>query len=234
MDEAPLAAARVRELRRYPVKSMGGESLATVEVDERGVVGDRWYAVEDPERRFAAGKDTVRFRRRDPVFAYAAATTDDGVVVRRGRATWMAGDPALDTELSTAMGVPITVAAETDVPHFDDGAVSLIGTASLAWCEANLDVDADRRRIRPNVVVETSEPFVEETWLGRLVQVGAVELRITQRIQRCRTVDLAQDGVAGTTPLLKALGRSREVCLGVYAEVVTPGRIAVGDPVIPA
>ena len=233
MDEAPVAAGSVRELRRYPVKSMGGESLATVEVDHRGIVGDRWYAVEDPDRRFAAGKDTRRFRRRDPVFAYAAATTEDGVVVRRGGSTWKAGDPALDAELSAAMGLPITVAAETDIPHFDDGSVSLIGSASLAWCEANLGVDADRRRIRPNIVVETGDPFVEETWLGRVVRVGAVELRVTQRIERCRTVDLAQDGVTTTTPLLKALGRSREVCLGVYAEVLAPGRIAVGDAVIP-
>lgn len=225
---------RVRELRRYPVKSMGGESLDAVDINERGLVGDRWYAVEDPDGRFASGKDTRRFRRRDPVFAYAAATTETGVVVRRGGRTWKAGEPPLDAELSTAMGLPVRVAVESDVPHFDDGAVSLIGTASLDWCKANLDVDADRRRVRPNVVVETAEPFVEETWLGRVVRVGAVTLRVTQRIERCRTVDLAQDGVATTTPLLKALGGSRDVCLGVYAEVLVPGRIALGDAVIPA
>lgn len=234
MDEASRGEARVRELRRYPVKSMGGESLDAVEVDDRGLVGDRWWAVEDPEGRFATGKDTRRFRRRDPVFGYAAATTDAGVVVRRGDAAWRAGDPALDADLSAAMGLPMRVAVEADVPHFDDGAVSLIGTASLAWCEANLDVDADRRRVRPNVVIETAEPFVEETWLGRVVRIGAVELRVTQRIERCRTVDLPQDGVPATTQLLKALGRTRDVCLGVYAEVVRPGRIAVGDAVTPA
>jgi uncharacterized protein YcbX len=84
------------------------------------------------------------------------------------------------------------------------------------------------------VVLETSEPFVEESWIGRLVQVGEVELSVVARIERCRTVDLAQDGVPGTTPLLKALGRSRDVCLGIYAEVVRPGRIAVDDVVVVA
>jgi uncharacterized protein YcbX len=81
------------------------------------------------------------------------------------------------------------------------------------------------------VVVETLEPFIEETWIGQLVQVGDVQLRVVSRIERCRTVDLAQDGVADTTPLLKALGRSRDVCLGVYADVVGPGSLSIGDEV---
>lgn len=39
----------VISLRRYPVKSMGGESIETAEVDTRGLVGDRSYAVEDDD-----------------------------------------------------------------------------------------------------------------------------------------------------------------------------------------
>jgi uncharacterized protein YcbX len=37
---------RVLELRRYPVKAMGGESLQSVRLDARGLEGDRWFAVE--------------------------------------------------------------------------------------------------------------------------------------------------------------------------------------------
>jgi uncharacterized protein YcbX len=141
------------------------------------------------------------------------------------------GDPALDAELSEAMRTRVAVRPETEVPHHDDGQVSLIGTASLEWCRQHLAVDTDRRRLRPNVVVETLEPFIEETWIGQLVQVGEVQLRVVSRIERCRTVDLAQDGVAERTPLLKALGRSRDVCLGVYADVVGPGSLRIGDEV---
>ena len=64
------------------------------------------------------------------------------------------------------MGDPVRVLAEGATPHQDDGQVSLVGTASLDWCREHLGVDADRRRIRPNLVVDTSEPFVEETWTG--------------------------------------------------------------------
>ena len=225
---------RLLELRRYPVKAMGGESLASVWLDARGLDGDRWFAVEDADGHFASGKDTRRFRRHDEVFEYGASSVDGQVIVRRGDRSWTVDDPALDAELSERMGTRVRVAPEAEVPHHDDGQVSLIGTASLDWCHEQLGVDTDRRRVRPNLVIETSEPFVEETWMGQLVRVGEVQLRVVSRIERCRTVDMAQDGVPETTSLLKALGRSRDVCLGVYADVVTPGRLRLGDEVTSA
>lgn len=38
----------VVSLWRYPVKSMMGEELNTAEVTDRGLVGDRAYALRDP------------------------------------------------------------------------------------------------------------------------------------------------------------------------------------------
>jgi uncharacterized protein YcbX len=47
-------AARVTEIWRYPVKSMGGERVDAVAVGERGVHADRMWAVRDPAlTRFA-------------------------------------------------------------------------------------------------------------------------------------------------------------------------------------
>ena len=70
----------VAAIRRYPVKSMGGESLDLVELDARGLVGDRRYAVVDGDGKLSSGKDSRRFRRRDEVFSYAAGTSADGWV----------------------------------------------------------------------------------------------------------------------------------------------------------
>lgn len=230
---------KVLAVRRYPVKSMGGESLDHVVVDRRGIVGDRWYAVTDGDGRLACGKDSRRFRRRDAVFDWSARTDAAGatVVVERSRdrgpgGEWSVGDQALDSTLSAAMGDPVRVLAETEVQHQDGGQVSLVGTASLGWCREHLDVDADPRRLRVNVIVETSEPFEEEGWVGTSLRIGSTGLRLVERIARCRTVDLAQDGVTSTAPFLTALGGERDLCLGVYADVVVPGGIAVGDPVL--
>jgi len=218
----------VAALRRYPVKSMGGEHLERVTVDARGLVGDRWYAVVDDDGRLASGKDTRRFRRRDAVFEHRAAMTGDGVVVDD---RWRVGDPMLDRQLSEEMGAAVRLAPEADVPHQDQGSVSLVGSATLRWCAERWGIDADPRRLRVNVVVETDEPFVEESWVGHELTVGGVRLAVVQRVERCRTVDLAQDGASGRGAWLKPLAAEREMCVAVYADVRQPGLLAVGDVV---
>jgi uncharacterized protein len=223
-------APTVREIRRYPVKAMGGESLESVEVEERGLVGDRWYAVVDGDGKLATGKHSRRFRRRDEVFEFASRTTPHGVRVSGRDGDWAAPSDDLDLVLSEAMGDPVRVLPETVTPHFDARAVSLVGTASLDWCRRHLGVDADRRRIRPNLVVDTDAPFVEETWRG-IVELGQVRLRPVERIERCRMVDIAQEGLPREGRWLKALTQTRDMNLGVYLEVDRPGRITVGDEV---
>jgi MOSC domain-containing protein len=223
----------LREIRRYPVKAMGGESLVSVEVETRGLVGDRRYAVVDGDGKLATGKHSRRFRRRDQVFEFAACTTPEGVRVSGRGGEWAGPGADLDHALSEALGDPVRVLPETTTPYFDDGQVSLVGTASLAWCREHLGVDADRRRIRPNLVVETDEPFVEESWSGELV-VGRVRLAPAERIERCRMIDIAQDGLPRDGRWLKALTDSREMCLGIYLEVVEPGTVRVGDEVTAA
>ncbi|GMA35830.1 MOSC domain-containing protein [Demequina litorisediminis] len=221
----------VTALRRYPVKSMGGEALERVELDARGLVGDRGWAVRDGDSRLASGKNTKRMVRRDGVFAFRAATTAEGVVVSGpGGRQALAGDPELDAWLSEALAADATLAPETDVKHFDDSPVSLVGTATLAWCARELGADADPRRLRANVVVDTTEPFEEESWVDD-VRIGGAVLRPIGRIERCRTIDLPQDGVAEKTRWLQPLGRQRDMRVAIYLDVVTPGVIAVGDAV---
>ncbi|MFD9355752.1 MOSC N-terminal beta barrel domain-containing protein [Streptomyces sp. NPDC060031] len=50
----------VERIWRYPVKSTGGEPLREAEVDHRGLVGDRLFAVRDGDGRFGSGKNTRR------------------------------------------------------------------------------------------------------------------------------------------------------------------------------
>jgi uncharacterized protein len=221
----------VREIRRYPVKSMGGESLGSATVDARGLVGDRLYAVVDGVGKLASGKHSRRFRRRDEVFEFASRTTGEGVRVAGRGGTWLVGDPDLDATLTEAMRDPVRVLAEDQTPHHDAGEVSLVGTASLDWCREHLGVDADRRRIRPNLVVDTSEPFVEESWSGS-VRIGSIELLTVRRIERCRMIDIAQEGLPRDGRWLKALADTRDMSLGIYLGVVRPGVVAVGDEVV--
>ena len=218
-------------LRRYPVKGMAGEELETVAVDARGLAWDRWYAVVDEQGRFASGKDSRRFRRRDAVFTYAATAAAGHVTVRRGDDTWDVGDPGLDRHLSEVMADPMRVLAEGRVPHQDDGAVSLVGTASLRWCAERWGDEPDPRRLRVNIVVETEEPFVEDTWVGRTLGIGTTRLLVVEPTPRCRMLDIEQDGVRPATRWMRPLALARDLELGTYLAVEQPGTLTVGDEV---
>ena len=50
----------VATLWRFPVKSMGGEQLQDVEVTERGVLGDRAYALIDKDTGKVVSAKSVR------------------------------------------------------------------------------------------------------------------------------------------------------------------------------
>ncbi len=221
----------IAEIRRYPVKSMGGESLPYVDLDARGLVGDRWFSVVDQDGKLGSGKNSSTFRRFDEIFDYSASMVDDEVRVVGPAGSWRVGDSELDRTLREHLGAEVHVERATGTPFYDAGQVSLVGTASLEWCREHLDVDGDRRRIRPNLVVSTTEPFAEEGWAGATIRIGSVVLTMDRRIERCRMVDIAQEGLAEQRGWLKALGRERDLSLGMYAEIRTPGRIDLGDAV---
>lgn len=167
------------------------------------------------------------------MFAHTARTEVAGSVTVSGPGgVWTVGDASLDAELSRRMGAQVAVTPEVGVDHQDAGSVSLVGSATLAWCARRFGVDADPRRLRVNVVIETDEPFVEETWSGHTLQVGEVELQVVARIERCRMIDVDQDGARSRGRWLKPLADERDLMLAVYADVARPGTIAVGAPVV--
>lgn len=51
-----MTTARLQSLWRYPVKSMEGEELATVEVTSSGLLGDRAYALVDAQNKVGTAK----------------------------------------------------------------------------------------------------------------------------------------------------------------------------------
>ncbi|WP_233583870.1 MOSC N-terminal beta barrel domain-containing protein [Micromonospora sp. CV4] len=74
---------RVAEIRRYPIKSMLGEAVPLAEVGERGLAGDRLWAVRDLDGKLGSGKNTRRFRRMPGLFRLQAYAADDRGVARR-------------------------------------------------------------------------------------------------------------------------------------------------------
>jgi uncharacterized protein len=109
--------------------------------------------------------------------------------------------------------------------------VSIINLASVADLENYVGVPVDPLRFRGNLYVTGWPAWQELDMVGRKIAVGdGAVLKITKRIVRCAATNVdpatgARD-LAIPDTLMKTFGHAD---CGVYAEVVTPGTIAVGD-----
>jgi uncharacterized protein YcbX len=119
--------------------------------------------------------------------------------------------------------------------YVDAFPVHLLTTSALrSVAEALPDSVIDVRRFRPNLVVDTGDlrGHPEMDWIDRRLRVGEVELRVVTGCPRCvmvtREVDTA---LPSDRTVLRHVVRELDQVLGVYAEVVTPGEVRVGDPV---
>ena len=223
----------VHKLWRYPVKSVGGEECERLDLDGRGIAGDRRYAVLNAEGRPGSGKTTRRFRQIDGLLELKAAYRGEIPELTFPDATRMlASDPRIHAALSSMLKKPVTLAREQDISHLDAGPVHLITTAALAWLRAALpDAVVDERRFRPNLVIDVpGYAQVEREWIGKTLSIGTtVQLRIAEPTERCRMVALSQGGLPYDPRVLASIVREADSGFGVYADVVVPGAISVND-----
>lgn len=131
----------VRELWRFPVKSMGGERLATADVDARGVRGDRLWALRDDE------KGVITNAKKLPTLLlcsarYASAPGADRgpaavpavIITLPDGATVGSDDPDVDARLSAAFGRKLRLCS---LRPASDGAHYRAGKASAAELRAD-------------------------------------------------------------------------------------------------
>lgn len=224
----------VAELWRYPVKSLRGEQLETLDLDSRGVVADRAWAVIGEDGKIGSGKTTRRFRRMPGLLDMAARLDHTGVLeIRFPDGTSATDRDDVVARMREILGEPVTLEREASVAHHDDAAVHLLSTNSLRWLQAHLPHDAiDVRRVRPNLLISSHGPGLdEEQWLGRGVEVGTVRLQVEKRTERCVMTTMAQDDLPSAPGVVSTLESLNDFCLGVYASVVSAGSVSVGDAV---
>lgn len=224
--------ATVVELWRYPVKSLLGEQLEEADVDERGVVGDRLYAVTDREGKLGSGKTTTRFRRLDGLFELRARLAGEQPLVTLPDGRELAfGDPALDAFLSERYADELHVSRESAVPHHDAAPLHLLTTSSLEWLATQLPASQiDRRRFRPNVLLDGGgEGLVEDAWVGRRFTLGAAVVRVVDRTDRCVMTTNPQSELSKDPAVLRAVTELNDACLGVFGVVEQAGVVRVGD-----
>lgn len=123
----------------------------------------------------------------------------------------------------------------------DEGSVSLVSTSSVEELGTEADGSPlDPGRFRMNMWIDGTEPFVEDTWIGKQVSVGSVLLEATNWSTRCLMTQRRSGDDGRRLETLKMIVRRRGVHrteagqglrMGIYLRVVRPGTICLGDPV---
>jgi hypothetical protein len=220
--------ATVAEVWRYPVKSMAGESLRSCAAGEKGLEGDRRWALVDgsPNR---AGK-LLTIRQHPGLMTYRVRLERGGVKVVTPRGDARRVDARMVAELAIESGRPLTL-RDLAGANFDDASILIVNLATVRAFAAEAGLPVDHRRFRANVYIDGLEPDQEIEWVGRRIQAGEVELEVVARCERCVVITHDPDTTAASPELLRLLTETRQTCMGVYCRVTRPGRLAVGDVV---
>jgi uncharacterized protein YcbX len=143
--------------------------------------------------------------------------------------------------LSTFAGrVVRLVKADTPAGGVDAEPVTLVSSESVAELARQAGFESvDARRFRMLLEIEGCEPHEEDTWRGRRVRLGEAVAEIGGPVPRCATT--TRDPATGKRDFdtLREIAAYRgkrdgkKIDFGVYAQVLEPGRVRVGDPVEP-
>ncbi len=198
-------------LRRYPVKSLQGQTLDEVRITPGGIDGDRTAAFFVREGQTREGK------------AYRG---------KEDERLHLTSDAAAAEALAAQRGVRLEL--REGARFFDDAPISIVLDCWLNQLSALLGYAVQWERFRPNFFVCAAAGFArsETDLAGARLQVGGAHLRVRSPIERCVTVTYDPLGNASDPLVLRALARHRENLMGIYCDVLQPGAARAGDALL--
>ena len=223
---------RVAGLWRYPVKSMAAEELDGTEVSWHGLAGDRrWAFIRDGQVHSGFPWLTIRERpemaRYRPRFADPDRPNASRTLVRTpSGAEHDVADPALAAELGSCARV-----IKQDRGVFDTMPLSLLTTQALAGLGRLIGTSLAAGRFRPNLLVDApgGAGFPEDAWVGRVLRIGGLRLRVDRHDLRCVVPTIDPVTLSRNPAILRVIARERGNRVGVYGSTVEPGQVTVGD-----
>ena len=244
-----MADARITRINVTPVKSLRLDHPEEIELVADGAREDRRFLLVDADRRLYNGKRDLALVRTsaswDPGERRLALTLPGGVVVdgevpsgkatvvevyRRALRARVVVGPWADA-LSDLVGRSLTLVERDDGGWAtDDRPASLVSRASLDT------IDGDGRRFRMLFELDDIPAHTEDEWRNRRLRVGGATLLVGDPTPRCAVPTANPDTGVRDRDVLRELLEKRgpiegEPCMGVYAEVLEPGVVRVGDAV---
>ena len=230
-----VSVGRVVGLWRYPVKSMAAEALDKVDVSWHGLQGDRrWAFIRKNAVRSGFPWFTLRERndmnKYVPRFADPSKADTSKTIVQTPSGDILDVD---DLALGLALCPEVAQAIKQNRGVFDTFPISLITTQTIARLGEMVGDELDVLRFRPNILVEADEdtPFLEDEWVGEILRIGAMRMRVDQRDGRCVVITIDPETGERNPAILRTVADQRQRCLGVYGTTVEPACVALTDSV---
>ena len=246
-----------------PVRSFALQHPDSIELGPHGVADDRRYSLHtDDGRIFDATKhgplvqiraelDRVDGRERLSMQLPTGDVIDDEVELGEPMQLEIYGRtftarPVIGPwaeAVSRWVGRPLRLYRSERLPReMDRNDVSIVSEASLEELaqQGNDGRPVDGRRFRMLIEVAGAEsPHHEDEWLGREVAIGEAVVRVTKPDSRCVITTQDPDTGERDFPTLhvirqyRGLREGRKLDFGVYADVIEPGRVSLGDAIGP-
>jgi MOSC domain-containing protein len=197
---------------RYPVKSLRGERLDSVEVGTSGIPGDRQSALFVRDGHAARAGKTLRGKEHDRLHLVSGADSGIALAAQRG----------------------IQAECRREEHFFDDAPISIVLDRWLDELSSAIGYAVEPERFRPNFFVRAAAAFTagEATLEGARLDLGGVCLRVRGPIERCVTTTYDPNGGPSDPRVLRLVAQRRNTWMGVYCDVVTPGHTRAGDSLV--
>jgi hypothetical protein len=279
----------LQNIYRYPVKSMGGQDLASTRLEAKGIPGDRAWALKD-ERGLVGGKRFPELMSCDARLLSEPTPEQPSPPVEihcPDGAVCQSDDDQINSLLSGLLGIDVSMwplmpedqldhylrtpgdpnadpeaelrkvfARTADEPlpdlsqfpaeifkyqsplgtYFDAYPLLLMSTNSLAEIQrAAPDSQIDVRRFRPNLLFDLSpdagsaNAFPENEWAGKTLRLGGATLQVEMECPRCIMTIHGFAELPRDPTIMRALVQANGGNLGVYATVLEPGPVQLGD-----
>ncbi len=255
--------ARISKISIAAVKGLAVRHVDAVDVAAGGVAENRRLHLVDGAGRFVNGKTSMRLSlvasRLDLAAGTLALEFPEGDVTTGAIAlgdpceTVFFGRPApgrlvvgpWNAALSAWSGIDLRLVMSDEAGAANDrgpdAGVSIVSAASVADLARTGGVAAlDARRFRMLFEVDGVEPYAEDDWIGRRVRIGDAVVRPHGNVGRCvvttcdpATAERDFDTLGVLASYRGDIETSEPLPLGVVGDVVTPGRVRVGDAVSP-
>ena len=207
----------VKEIWRYPVKTMAGETVERTPLGVHGIPGDRIVQARD-----ASGRE-ITSRTHPRLLGHKGTLGGDGMPLVDGR-RW--DSPEVNADVAGIIGAGASLVHDmADAARFD--VLPLLVTSDGAIAEFG----HDRRRLRANLIIGGVEGLGEREWPGHQLRIGKAVIGVRELRKRCVMTTWDPDTQDGNPEVLKEIVRKFGGSLALNCWVVEEGEIAVGDPV---